>query len=303
MLLAAVALASWTTSASALEIVAEPDDFAEGTDLRDVFRGATLSVLGKPTAVVRSLDSEFNEGPTAGRNIASTGTKVFGHTVTGSTINEEDFFRVWTEGTSVNPSTILRVDFAYPTDYVAIDMIANDDDEFTLQAFSSDGTLLESVNLGVFRNTFKTFSVTRELADVSYVLAAGVPGEGGPLDNLQYNYCGPDSNVVDGCRLPTIPATIGINPDRNRRCLNQHPVVVYGGDGFDVADINVGTLRFDPNEGETPPEPLCTTEYVNDDEYLDLRCKFVPGTAEARLSGELMDGTSFEGSDAICAAQ
>ncbi len=83
-LVVSLLLVVYTASAYATLIVAEPDDFAEGGDLRNAFQGITLSVDGKPGAVVRALDSTFNDGPTAGRTIASTGTKVFGHTITGS---------------------------------------------------------------------------------------------------------------------------------------------------------------------------------------------------------------------------
>ncbi len=176
------------TSAHATLIVADPDDFAEFTDIRNAFLGITLSVDGNPGALVRSLNGTFNDGPTAGRNIASTGVLVFGHAITGSTINQDDFFRVWTEQTSVTPGTVLRIDFEFLTDFVAIDLIANDDDIYTLQAFSSDGTLLELVNLGSFRDMAKTFSITRSSADIAYVLAAGIPGEGGTIDHLRYNY-------------------------------------------------------------------------------------------------------------------
>ena len=62
--------------------------------------------------------------------------------------------------------------------------------------------------------------------------------------------------------------------------------------------------------------PLCHIEDVSGDfttsegapdEYLDLVCQFEddpnewePGDGEAKLTGELLDGTPIEGSDSIC---
>ena len=164
----------------------DPDEFPAGTDLRNAFPGITLSVEGNPTALVRSLVGTLNDGPAGGSNVASTGTRVFGHDVTGSVINEDDFFRVWTTGIGANPTTILRVDFDTPTDFVSIDMIADDDDVFELSAFDSDDNLLEVVNLGSFVGVM-TFTISRPSRDISYVLAGGTPGEGGPMDNLRFS--------------------------------------------------------------------------------------------------------------------
>ena len=66
--------------------------------------------------------------------------------------------------------------------------------------------------------------------------------------------------------------------------------------------INVDTLMFGGEEADGRV-PLCSVNYVNDDEHLDLVCKFVPGTAEATLSGELFDGSMFLGSDSTCATR
>jgi len=62
---------------------------------------------------------------------------------------------------------------------------------------------------------------------------------------------------------------------------------------FELADVNGASGRV----------PNCRALYVNEDEMLDLVCKFIPGYGEATLTGELDDGTPFEGSDVICAAQ
>ena len=95
---------------------------------------------------------------------------------------------------------------------------------------------------------------------------------------------------------------IDIKPVPDRRCVNQNPVVIFGSTDFRASDINVDSLVFDGQESDGHV-PLCSLDYVNEDEHLDLICKFVPGTAEATLAGELLDGTLFKGTDTICAAQ
>jgi hypothetical protein len=189
-------------------IVADPDDYAAGTDLRTAFTGITLSVEGNSTAVVRSLDGTFQDGPSAGTNVASTGTSVFGHDVTGSSINQDDFYRNWEIGIAgTTPSVLFRVDFDYLTDFVSVDMIADDDDAFMLWAYGTDGTLLDTFSSGSFAMTSMTGSISRSLSDISYVLVGGIAGEGGALDNLQYNYCRPfpGGGVTDGCKPPPNP--------------------------------------------------------------------------------------------------
>ena len=55
-------------------------------------------------------------------------------------------------------------------------------------------------------------------------------------------------------------------------------------------------------------KPLCSLEYSNEDEFLDLVCHFeddssqwLEGTDDsATLTGELYDGTSIKGVDSIC---
>ena len=98
------------------------------------------------------------------------------------------------------------------------------------------------------------------------------------------------------------------------------PAAVLGSDTFDVADVDVMTLLFCP----TPPrgtEAGCEESPkaaapahgvrghfadVNDDGFMDLLSHYRTqdagiafGDTEARVSGELLDGTPFEGRDII----
>ena len=110
--------------------------------------------------------------------------------------------------------------------------------------------------------------------------------------------------VASGDVAAVVPAPITIDIKAGNRldCLNQNPVVVFGNLNFDVTSINIDTLVFGDQQADGRV-PNCSVDYINDDEHLDLVCKFVPGTGEATLSGELQNGTQFQGSDTICAVQ
>ena len=122
----------------------------------------------------------------------------------------------------------------------------------------------------------------------SSVLIRSQEGGPGPYDLLTFS----SARVV----------TVNVNPRNDRACLNQRPVVIFGEVDFYVTEINPDTIVFDSLEAENNT-PICSLDYVNDDEHLDLTCKFIPGTGIATLSGEMRDGTPFQGTDTICAAQ
>jgi hypothetical protein len=132
---------------------------------------------------------------------------------------------------------------------------------------------------------------SRVTVDVTNGTPSGGGAGPGPWDLLTFNQV---SEMVE--------VDIDVNPWRDSRCLNQQPVVIFGHIDLDVNDIDTERLTFNSEESQAKP-PICRLDYFNDDEYLDLICKFVPGTSEATLSGELLDGTPFQGTDAICAAQ
>ena len=107
---------------------------------------------------------------------------------------------------------------------------------------------------------------------------------------------------------------IDIKPGSDPNCfnINDHgviPVAIFGATDFDVGNIDPDTLllsalkvRLRGNKG-----PLCSIEDVNGDAEPDLVCKFEddstnwePDDTTATLTGELLDGTSIQGSDSIC---
>lgn len=92
---------------------------------------------------------------------------------------------------------------------------------------------------------------------------------------------------------------VDINPGKQMRCQNARKVVIQGGTNVDVTLIDTNTLRFGEDGGNNRI-PRCRSDYVDADAYLDLICKFVPGTAESVLTGSLVDGSSIRGFDTIC---
>jgi hypothetical protein len=149
----------------------------------------------------------------------------------------------------------------------------------------------------------KTFSITRSSADIAYVLAAGIPGEGGMMDNLRYNYLPVPQSV-----------TIDIQPGDDTNCFDQNgngvtPVAILGNPDFDVTDINTGTLLFDSCElrVRSNPGPVCSLDDVNNDGLLDLVCQFRDraknwrlGDGEGTVTGALNDSTEFQAADSMC---
>jgi hypothetical protein len=81
------------------------------------------------------------------------------------------------------------------------------------------------------------------------------------------------------------------------------PGAVLGSDAFDVEDIDPATLAFGPDGAAPRQRHSIQLEDVNGDGLLDLvshhpaqQTGIAPGDTEACLTGELLDGTAFEGS-------
>ena len=115
-----------------------------------------------------------------------------------------------------------------------------------------------------------------------------------------------------------VDVNIDIKPGSDPNCFNINghgvvPVAILGSSTFDVNDIDIYSLSFAGLEVRVRGNkgPLCSFEYVNDDEFLDLVCHFEdnadywsPGNGVADLTGVLLDGTidgtEFKGTDSIC---
>jgi hypothetical protein len=168
-----LALTLSTSIANAILITVDPDDFADGTDISNAFSGITLSAIDGGNNVILT-SSVFSQAS----SLASTGTQVFGH--------DGIFTQTWANGLVGD----LRIDFLQATDFVSIDIIANNgSDPGFLEAYDSSGTLLDSFvtqgDLG--SGTSETASISSASANIAYVIASGLSGNDVGLDNLTYN--------------------------------------------------------------------------------------------------------------------
>jgi hypothetical protein len=123
-------------------------------------------------------------------------------------------------------------------------------------------------------------------------------------DHTQIDWIVPSTNIV----------AIDIKPGSDPNCFNINghgviPVAILGSEGFDISQIDKSTLLFSGLEVRVRGNkgPLCSIEYSNEDTYQDLVCHFEDdssawsaGDSEATLTGKLIDGTPFEGTDSIC---
>lgn len=186
----AVSLVMLTVLAGAREghgalVTVEPDAFAIGTNLRTAVEGVTLSVVGTEGAITsRPVLVRSGFDGNLGRNLATTGSMVFGQPIDFSLPLQTG--QHWDEGTF----GLLRADFDQPTDFVQVDLVYGDDTIALLKAFDADNNLLAEViesGDGRTADAFDTASISRVVPDIAYVLAGGVSREATFLDNLQFN--------------------------------------------------------------------------------------------------------------------
>jgi hypothetical protein len=111
-----------------------------------------------------------------------------------------------------------------------------------------------------------------------------------------------------------LDVAIDIKPGSDPNCFNINgagviPVAILGSATFDVTQIDTSTLDFAGLSVRVRGNgtPQCSISDTNGDGFNDMVCQFQddpsawsPGVATAELTGLLLSGVPFEGSDAIC---
>jgi len=124
--------------------------------------------------------------------------------------------------------------------------------------------------------------------------------------------------VMDQIRVLTEPSRvvdIDIKPGSDPNCFNNDgkgviPVAILGSADFDVTQIDPGTVSLEGLAVKMVGKAnklLAHIEDVNSDGYDDLVVQiqdqdgtFTAGSSTATVTGNLYDGTPFEGTDSIC---
>jgi hypothetical protein len=108
-----------------------------------------------------------------------------------------------------------------------------------------------------------------------------------------------------------IPINLDIKPGGDPNSINPAnggvvPAAILGSDTFDVTDVDATTLAFGPDRAAPAHCHGPHIDDVNGDGFVDLLAHFrtdetgiVYGTLMACLSGETLDGMSFNGCDAV----
>ena len=150
-------------------VVIEPDDFAEGTDLREinplVSMVVTTSSFETPFAVTANADN---------MGLASTGTMVFGHANVP----------FW------NGERRLQLDFNTLVSEISIDVNGDftlDPEIGILEIYNSDDVLLDVVETNPLSGVPVTLSLSRQQGDIARAVAYASNGPFLRLDNLSFS--------------------------------------------------------------------------------------------------------------------
>jgi hypothetical protein len=208
---------------------------------------------------------------------------------------------------------MIAVQLAQPSPAAAVDPVALDCCQLSSGCFAFDAT--QSTCPG------ETNTAASCVAGLCVRSTPGTCGDG-VIDSTVGEECDPPGgscaasgggapflDCLDGCTCG-LAVVVDIRPGSDGNPVNPGSngviaVALLGSDDLDVADVDVTTLAFGPAAAPVDPVGGHLAD-VNQDRILDLlshyrtpRAGIQPGDAEACLVGTLLDGTPFEGCDAI----
>ncbi len=140
---------------------------------------------------------------------------------------------------------------------------------------------------------------------------SGISGDGMVIVGTGINPAGNTEAWIADLGDPTVTVDINIRPRSDANFVNpasrgRIPVAILGFDTFDIADVDVTTLTFGPEAAPLAHRNCPHVKDTNHDGLPDLLGHFrarETGIAfdqeEACIRGALLDGTPFEGCDAI----
>lgn len=270
--------------------IVEPDRFAVGAILTNAFPGLTLSVAAQPDEVV-VVTSGFST--VLDRNFASTGVRVFGTDPAPPLVPQG-----WNDQFG-----LLRVDFDRGTDFVQIDLGADDADVGELRAFDANGTLLDTVRIGGSGFSAQYGSPSISFADgrIAFITVGGIGSDAMWLDNFSFGILGTDER-------DTITGTANGDHYNGRggsdtiKGLAGDDILVggagedilYGGRGSDTLDVDSGDNdRIDTVVFQSKTEG---TDFIsrfdvtgNDHDLVEFSGSFNKGTRAPSLDDETND--------------
>jgi len=182
---------AFSANAHATIITVEPDSFANGANIGNATAGVSLQM--ETGNFVYAYD-------TGNTSYASTGTKVFGYDA-GLGFGVEPFW---------DNHDIFRATFSALADYVAIDVINNNDagqgtDNAYMEVFGTGGLLTTIASSAIGFPGYSTLSFQSVSANISYIRLLSTDGSDYNLDHLQFG-----NNISNNIPEPGSLALMGI---------------------------------------------------------------------------------------------
>ncbi|MHC4557093.1 MAG: PEP-CTERM sorting domain-containing protein [Planctomycetota bacterium] len=179
-----IALAIWTTGpqAYAVLISVDADVYTPGTDISTVFDSVKLQTYYDNGQLIGKVYSRQVYDPI----LASTGTNVFGHAVTGTDAYGRPRNETW-----VFPQTLLVIEFYEPAGWVSFDIIGDNTDgtreRAAVDVYDADLNLIEWAQTPLLGYAeLAPISINRDTFDISFIVTSGTDGAV-YIDNLQAN--------------------------------------------------------------------------------------------------------------------